>query len=54
MSRTRKGGKPPGFEFWSRRPSGGFSSGRVAKDVTKAKERMRQKDLIRKEKDDLK
>jgi hypothetical protein len=38
MSRTRKGKKPVGYEFWSRRP-GKMGSGKVGKQITKRRER---------------
>lgn len=53
MSRTRRGGKPPGYEFWSRRPCSGNGHGKVVKDMTKAKERMEEKELIQSERKDL-
>ena len=42
MSRTRKGSKPPGYEFWSRRP-GPLHYGPVAKWITKRRERARDR-----------
>lgn len=42
MSRTKKGGKSPGYEFWGKR---GWNS----KDVTKGFERMQERQLIHNE-----
>lgn len=41
MSRTRKGTKPPGFEYWSKRPAnkGGATVGRFTKRRTHRLER---------------
>lgn len=38
MSRTRKGSKAPGYEFWSRRP-GPSGPGSIAKKMTHRAER---------------
>lgn len=38
MSRTKKGSKSPGYDIWSKRPGAG-GTGRVAKWVTKRRER---------------
>lgn len=47
MSRSKKGSKPPGYEFWSRRPSScNGGSGRWAKYFTHKKERMQSKEII--------
>lgn len=43
MSRTRKGTKPPGFEYWSRRPNSGCVPGRKDKQMTHQIERARAK-----------
>lgn len=48
MSRTIRGSKPQGHEFWSRRPSS-LSSGKIGKKATKSSERMLDKELIRNE-----
>lgn len=39
MSRTKKGSKPVGFDFWSKRCFGntGLGYGKVAKKITKMK-----------------
>jgi hypothetical protein len=42
MSRTNKGKKAPGYEYWSRRPGsckGGLSPGKVSKKRTHKTER---------------
>lgn len=46
MSRTRKGQKSPGHDFWSRRCFGSMSdrSGRLAKQITKRCERQRDRE----------
>ena len=49
MSRTKRGSKGPGKDFTSKRLSGYPSTGKVAKEMTKMKERMNQKKLILKE-----
>lgn len=46
MARSKKGGKSPGYDFWSRR-SGVMSSGRWAKWISKKIERTRNKKLER-------
>lgn len=38
MSRTKKGTKPPGYEFWSKRPGNG-GRGKAAKIQTHRSER---------------
>ncbi len=46
MSRTRKGSKPIGYDFWSRRPGGScLGFGPEAKNITHRKERMIDKKL---------
>lgn len=51
MSRTTKKKKAPGTEYWGKRPGnkGGQSPGKRAKSLTKSKERMIKKKIIRKE-----
>jgi len=44
MSRTRKGGKGPGYDFWSRRSSVGHY-GKFSKKVTRKQERARDKQI---------
>jgi hypothetical protein len=48
MSRTRKGSKAPGWEFWSKRPMSGWI-GKAAKKITHKIERLRNKRLRRDE-----
>ncbi len=45
MSRTRRGSKPPGYEFWSARPGNryGGATGRYAKKRTHSAERAQGK-----------
>lgn len=45
MSRSRKGSKSPGYDFWSRRPGnkGGGGSGPYAKLLTHRRERQKNK-----------
>lgn len=49
MSRSRKGSKAPGFDYWGRRPAkGGTSPSSTAKRVTNRQERrIRDRDLRR-------
>lgn len=47
MSRTRKGSKHPGYEFWSKRPGDGY--GPIGKLITHRRERMQKKELVLKE-----
>lgn len=47
MSRTKKGAKPPGYDFWSRRPHSGNGFGPVVKNFTHRVERQQAKDQIR-------
>lgn len=48
MSRTRKGGKGPGYEFWSSRPGRG-GRGRIAKQITHRIERRINRETARNE-----
>lgn len=51
MSRTRKGKKAPGYEYWSKRPGSnksGSGPGRIAKTRTHRLERLEGKKQIRK------
>lgn len=52
MSRSKRGGKSAGYEFWSRRPGSG-GCGRIGKIITHRRERIQKKDIIRKEKEDF-
>lgn len=49
MSRTKKGGKPQGYEFWSARPGNKHGGGRGAYSKTKTHrvERQQGKEEIR-------
>jgi len=49
MSRTRKGGKGPGFEYWTARPGNraGGTPGRTTKTQTHRTERQQGKDEAR-------
>ena len=49
MSRTIKGTKPPGFEYWSKRPASCYGFGKKIKQRTREQERMQSKDLVREE-----
>lgn len=52
MSRTyRKGGKGPGYEYWSRRPGNknGGSPGKETKKRTHRLERIEDKKIVKKE-----
>jgi len=53
MSRTRKGSKGPGHELWGKRRGAGFDPGRSSKRVIHGLERADEKELIRKEIEDL-
>lgn len=46
MSRTRKGSKGPGYEYWSGRPGDGWHPGKEAKRTTHQIERAQEKTLI--------
>jgi hypothetical protein len=54
MSRTRKGGKGPGFEYWTARPGNraGGTPGRITKTHTHRTERRQGKDETRRALDD--
>ena len=49
MSRTKKSSKPPGYEFWSRRPGsnkGGCSPGSASKRHTHKAERQQAREQL--------
>lgn len=46
MSRTRKGTKGCGYEYWSRRPFAGYSPGRDTKTLTHRIERRHAKRTV--------
>lgn len=50
MSRTKKKTKAPGFDYWSRRCFGShcMTYGKVAKWITKHRERRRDKEMCHK------
>lgn len=52
MSRTKKGSKPPGYEFWSRRPQCG-GVGSESKRICHRQERMQKKELLLDEMKDI-
>ena len=47
MSRTRKGGKAPGYDYWSRRPASGRGYGPDVKRQCHGIERAQAKDAVR-------
>ena len=51
MSRTKKGGRPIGYEYWSKRLPRFKTAlpGRITKDITHSSERAEKKRIIRKE-----
>lgn len=49
MSRTKKGSKPPGYDYWSARPHSQSPAGRITKTLTHRSERQQSKGLVRKE-----
>lgn len=51
MSRTIKGGKGPGYEFWSKRPHSGCGHGPIVKKLTHKSERQQNKKLGKHERD---
>lgn len=53
MSRTKKGSKGCGYDFWSRRPHSGNGHGRWVKLFCHRVERRQSRELVRNELDDL-
>ena len=49
MSRTKKGGRKIGCEYWSNRKPSQSTPCRITKNITHSKERMKNKDIERKE-----
>ena len=45
MSRTRRGSKPLGYDFWSRR-SRALNSGKISKWITNKHERARDRKMV--------
>ena len=53
MSRTKKGSKSPGADFWGKRAmSGSCGTGKIVKKITSGKERAATKQVERKAKKD--
>lgn len=53
MSRSKKNGKRPGYDFWSRRPLSGQEYGKKLKKLIHKIERQQNKRLARKEKEEV-
>lgn len=49
MSRTRKGSKQLGYDYWSKRPYSGCGYGSHIKDMCHRAERMQEKGIVREE-----
>lgn len=49
MSRTNKGSKSVGYDYWSKRPCSKLGYGPIIKDMTHRRERMSNKEIILKE-----
>jgi hypothetical protein len=45
MSRSIKGSKPCGYDYWSRRPGSGLGFGKLARKITVRRERTIDKSL---------
>jgi hypothetical protein len=54
MSRTKKGKKPPGWDYWGKRPLGFGSSGTKGKRTGIKRERAQAKQALEKAKKDIK
>lgn len=48
MSRSKKGNRPIGYDYWTRRLGNPQPPGRVAKDITNGKERAAKRQTISK------
>ena len=46
MARTKRGQKPVGYDYWSRRPTPDMSPGRSAKTMTHRRERIQSKEQV--------
>lgn len=46
MSRTKRGSKSPGYDYWSKRPHGNLGFGRAVKILTHRAERQQAKEEI--------
>lgn len=53
MSRSKKGKKAPGYEYWSKRPNSISPPGKTSKNITHRKERAATKRIEHKAKKDL-
>jgi hypothetical protein len=53
MSKSVRGGKGPGYEYWSKRPNKYASPGKSSKIITHRVERRQSKDVVRSEVKDL-
>lgn len=53
MARTKRGQKPVGYDYWSRRPTPDMSPGRSAKTMTHRRERIQAKEEIKAGVEDL-
>jgi hypothetical protein len=53
MSRTKKGQKSPGYEYWSKRPNSMSNPGKVSKNITHRKERAESKKAVHKAKKEV-
>lgn len=49
MSRSKKGKKGPGYEYWSKRPMSGRPPGKKTKKLTHRKERAKAKEELTKD-----
>jgi hypothetical protein len=47
MSRSKKGGKGAGYEYWGKRPLSGSSPGRIVKKMTHQVERAQAKENMK-------
>jgi hypothetical protein len=52
MSRTKKGAKGPGYEYWSKRPNSMSAPGKISKKRTHRLERIESKKITKEEKDE--
>lgn len=53
MSRSNKGSKAVGYDYWSKRPCSKLGYGADIKDMTHRKERMQKKEIVQKEMKEL-
>jgi len=52
MSRTKKGKKAVGYDYWSKRPTPSMTPGRPAKTMTHRRERIEGKNEIKKQREE--